>query len=126
MIRELRVKLANDIDSQDGLPCPVYAYQPDDLNEVPCIVVDRPLVTVDVQHSVFTIAVVVIGRRDGTEDAQAELDDLAAWTARVIAGPEFAVQSIAPSIRNVADLVYPTYDITVACGVTYCEEGRKP
>jgi len=119
MIRQVRDKLAAELALADP-PWPVYAYKPDNVNEVPAIVIDRPAIDINVQHHTFTLAVVVIGRRNGTEDAQVELDETTSWVARTVAGPEFAVIRIEPATATVAELTYPAYQITVTCGVTYC------
>ena len=117
MITKLRRMVASNLENA---PWPVYSYKPDDVNEIPCIVVDRPTIEINVQHHTVSLPVVVIGRRDGTEDAQTELDDTASEVARMLAGPELAVERIEPATAGVAELVYPAYQITVACGVTYC------
>lgn len=119
MIRQVREAIAKELSTAD-MPWDVWAYKPDDVTGVPCVVVDRPSIAVNVQHNTFTVPVVVVGRRDGTEDAQAELDDAAAWVARNLAGPDFAVTSVQPVTATVADLTYPAYEVTVSCGVTVC------
>jgi len=122
MIGEIRRKIAAELVAAESI-WPVYTCKPDDLVEVPSIVVDRPTVTVDVQHHTFSTPVVVIGRRDGTEDAQSELDEVASWAARAIASPELAIARIDPSTASVAELTYPAYTVTVSCGATYCLPG---
>lgn len=117
MISQIRELVASNLESA---PWPVYSHKPDDVEAVPCVVVDRPTIEIDVQHHIVTLPVVVIGRRDGTEDAQKELDDTAAKVANMLAGPQLAVQRIEPAIATVAELTYPAYAITVSCGVTYC------
>ena len=105
-------------------PWSVHSTRPDDVTDVPCVVVDRPTVTSDVQHHVFTTPVVVIGRRDNTTDAQQELDDAAVRVAFLITGPDYAVTRIEPSTATVADQTYPSYTLTVSCGVTVCRENQ--
>ena len=119
MIREVRDALVKELVDADS-PWSVYGHKPDDVNDVPCVVVDRPSLTINVQHHVCTTPVVVIGRRDGTEDAQRELDDVTTWVARNLAGPEFAVIRVEPVTATVAELTYPAYEVTVSCGVTTC------
>lgn len=102
-------------------PWSVYSYKPDDVTDVPCVVVDRPTVDINVSHHTFTTPVVVIGRRDGSEDAQRELDDATSDVARLLAGPEIAVVRIDPATATVADLTHPAYRVTVSCGATYCK-----
>jgi hypothetical protein len=119
MIGKLRTLMADPLTTPDGPS--VYTYKPDDLNDVPCFVVDRPSIAIDVQHWTVTGQIVVIGRRDGSADAQGELDELTAWAMGALAGPELAVQRVEPSTATVADHTYPSYTITVACGVTVCQ-----
>ena len=120
MIRQLRLKVAALLTDVEGCPCEVWPYQPDDLTGVPCVVVGRPTITVNVQHHSVELPVRVLGRRDGTEDAQSELDELTSWVARHLAGPDLAVTRITPDAHAVADLTYPAYEVATACGVTYC------
>lgn len=119
MIREIREKLAQVIRDADP-PCSVYSIKADDVGDCPCIVVDRPSVTVDVQHHRFELPVVIVGRREGDADAQSELDDLTWWTECAIAGPDFAVIRIEPATASIAELTFPAYEMTVSCGVTVC------
>lgn len=117
MIREIREAIAAALA---GVPWDVHDYKPDDIGALPCIVVDRPSVDIDVQHHVFTVPVVVIGLRDGSREAQVELDDAASAVDMALAGPSFAVSRIEPSTATVAELTFPAYTLTVACGATYC------
>lgn len=116
LIREVRERVAATM--ADG-PWVVHTVKPDDLS-APCLVVDRPSVTLDVQHHTFNVAVIAVGRRDGSDDAQLELDEMASWAMDAIAGPDFAVLRVDPGTASIADLTYPAYDLTVACAVTYC------
>ena len=117
MIRDVREQIAAELHD---VPWPVHDYKPDDVGSVPCVVVDRPSVAVDVQHNVFTVPIVVIGLRDGSREAQAELDDTASAVVLALSGPTFAVSRVEPSVATVAELTYPSYTLTVACGATYC------
>lgn len=117
MISHVRQMVASNLDKADW---PVYSFKPDDMENVPCVVVDRPTVEINVQLHTVTVPVIVIGRRDGTEEAQRELDDAASTVARMMAGPDFDVQRIDPITAVVAELTYPAYQITVAFGASYC------
>ena len=116
LIRDVRERIAATM--AEG-PWTVHTVKPDDL-AAPCIVVDRPSIAMDVQHHTFTVAVVAVGRRDGSTDAQLELDELTSWAMDAIAGPDFAVLRVDPGTATIAELTYPAYDLTVACAVTYC------
>jgi len=118
VIHEIREMIAANLASA---PWSVYSYKPDDVTDVPCVVVDRPSVDVNVQHHTFSTPVVVIGRREGSEDAQVELDEVTSEVSRLLAGPELAVMRIEPATAAVAELVHPAYRITVVCGATYCK-----
>jgi len=104
---------------------PVYDYRPDDMTGLPAVVVDRPSVSVNVQHHIASVPVVVIGRRDGTADAQYELDEVASRVVDLLAGPQFNVDRIEPATASIAELTYPAYTVTVSCGVTYCKENPQ-
>lgn len=117
MIRDIREQLAAELESAGIV---AHDYKPDDVGAVPCVVVDRPSITVDVQHHVLTIPIVVIGVRDGTRAAQVELDDTADRVERALRGPAFAVARVEPSVATIAELTYPSYTLTVACGATDC------
>lgn len=121
MITELRTRLATTMDMGGEPRWPVYPFKPDDVNEVPCIVVSRPSITIDVQHHTVNLPVLVIGRRDGSHDAQSELDDVTSWAAQMIAGPEFAVTRIDPTTATVAEHTFPAYELSVSCGASYCK-----
>lgn len=122
MIVEIREALAATLFDE---PFDVYATKPDDIVDLPCVVVDRPTIEINVQHHVVTCSVVVVGRRDGSDDAQTELDTTTDRTASAIAGPEFAVNRIEPATAVIADLTYPAYRITVSCGVTICAKETR-
>lgn len=121
MIAETRQALAEEIRDQSS-PWPVYTYKPDTVTEVPAVVVDRPAIDVNVQMYLFTFPVVVIGRALANVDAQTELDDVTSWMVRNIPGPQFAVIRVQAATATVADTTFPAYEITVTCGVTYCQE----
>jgi hypothetical protein len=117
MISQLRHFVASQLD---GCTLPVHSYKPDDVGEVPCVVVDRPTIDVNVQLKTVTMAVIVIGRRDGTEDAQMELDDTTSEVAHMLAGPDLAVDRIEPATAVVAELTYPAYVVSLSCGPAIC------
>ena len=118
MIRQVRHLIASSLD---GAEWPVYDYKPDDITQLPCVVVDRPTIAVDVQWYTATVPIVVIGLRDGSEGSQTDLDDMASAIAGMLAGPDLAVNSIEPATATVAEMTYPAYQITVSCGITYCQ-----
>lgn len=119
MIGRLRAMMAEPLITPDGPS--VFTYKPDDITDVPCIVVDRPSIVLDVQMWTVTGQVVVIGRRIGSRDAQDELDALTSWAMGALAGPDLAVQRVDPSTATIAEHTYPAYTITVACGVAVCQ-----
>ena len=119
MIAECRQMIA---DALEGAAWPIYPYKPDSLDEVPCIVVDRPTIDIDVQLNTITCPVVVIGQRDNSEESQSMLDNITSQTAYMLAGPDLAVLHVEPAMASVAELLYPAYRITVACGQIKCRE----
>lgn len=119
MIAECRQEIA---DALTGAAWPVFTYKPDSLSDVPCIVVDRPTLEVDVQLYTVTCPVVVIGERDTDQESQSRLDKVASQVAYMIAGPDLAVVRIEPATASVAELLYPAYRLTVMCGQVKCRE----
>jgi hypothetical protein len=117
MIAQMRAMLAKSLST---LEWPVHHYKPDDINEVPCFVVDRPTVEVDVQNYVVRCSVIVIGRRINDEDAQGELDNVTEAAMLAIRGPEIDVSTVDPIIAMVAELTHPAYRIDCAAGFTNC------
>lgn len=117
MIREIRAGLAKALA---GLDVPVWTFLPDDLNEIPCVVVRQPTMQADVQLYAATVPVIVVGRRLNDEDAQAELDDLADAVVGGLRGPDVAISTIEPGTVTVAELVHPAYSVTVAVGRIDC------
>lgn len=117
MIAEIRAMLARSLSTLDW---PVYQYKPDDLNEVPCFVVDRPSVDVDVQTYIARCAVLVIGRRINDDDAQEELDRVTEAAMLAIRGPDINVSTVEPVVAMVAELTHPAYRIDCAAGFVNC------
>lgn len=103
-----------------GLDCPVWTFKPDDLTEVPCVVVDKPTLTINVQLMEVTCSVIVIGRRTNDEDAQTELDDLAEAAMLALRGPDVNVSLVEPIQVTVAELNHPGYRIECAVGQIDC------
>lgn len=103
-----------------GVPWRVYTFKPDDIEGPPAIVVDRPTLSLDVQLVTLAVPVVVIGRRDGTEEAQVELDDAVDVVLGKLSGPDLAIVRVEPAVTTVAELTYPAYRVTVTAGVVAC------
>ena len=117
MIAQLRAMLVKELST---LEWPVHQYKPDDINEVPCFVVDRPTVEVDVQLYTVRCSVIVIGRRINDDDAQAELDNVTEQAMLAIRGPEINVSTVDPIIAMVAELTHPAYRIDTSAGFINC------
>jgi hypothetical protein len=98
----------------------VYTYKPDDVNEVPCYVVDRPTLAIDVQLYTVTCSVICVGRRLNDEDAQRELDDGCEDAMLALRGPDVDVSSVDPITVTIADLIHPGYRIDCAIGRIEC------
>ena len=117
MIAEARRFIASQLS---GVPWRVYTFKPDDIEGPPAIVVDRPTLSVDVQLFTLAVPVVVIGRRDGTEEAQTELDAITDVVVDMLSGPDLAIVRVEPAVSTVAELTYPAYRVTVTAGVVAC------
>jgi len=119
VITKLREMVATALATPDDGPS-VHRIKPDNVTDVPCFVVDRPTIMLDVQHQTVNVPVVVIGRRDGSTYAQDQLDAWTSWAMGALAGPDLAVLRVDPSTATIAESTYPAYTITVACGFTAC------
>jgi hypothetical protein len=117
MIREVRATLAKALAGADW---PTWTFKPDDVNEVPCFVVDRPTFAIDVQLYVVTCSIVAIGRRMNDEDAQAELDDMTDTAMHLLRGPDVEVSRVEPAVVTIADLSYPAYRLDCIVGRIDC------
>lgn len=119
MIREARQVVLGKLT---GLPWPVYPYIPEDVNEIPCVVVGRPSIDqlLDFQPGDFTteIPVMVLGSRINDQDAQDQMDLVGDIViARFYATHQFQVTS---TLEMVAGLTYPAYTITVSIRLQIC------
>jgi hypothetical protein len=113
MFVEERRLLFELIDGQKWLPC--HHFLPDDVAELPCVVVGPPSAepgdvrtSWDIDTDVF-----VLGRRYGDEDSQHELDQYARELANILFGANLNVQSIQPRLVTVAGQDIPGYVATV-------------
>jgi len=103
-----------------GAEWPTWTFKPDDVAEVPCFVIERPVFQIDVQLYVATCAVLTIGRRLNDEDAQVELDLMTEDAMKRLRGPEVDVQRVEPIVATIADLAYPGYRLDCAIGQIQC------
>jgi len=110
----------------------VHQWLPEDVPEVPCVVVGRPLITPDPDAPVAalaTIPVTVVGRRYTADAAQAELDD-ATWAVLAafnwLRGMHTAdvqrlnVTTVEPDLVSIAGDEYPVYRISVDAHLIAC------
>jgi len=117
MIAEVRQLLSDWLKHTDRQ---VWLYLPDDVGSLPCIVIDRPTMTVDAQLYTFSVPVLIVSRRTTDMDSQVELDQLTDTALSCLEGQDCAVLRVNPEVRNIAGQVYPAYNIEVALGVTRC------
>lgn len=118
-------------DLVSSVPLPLHDRLPDDLAQLPCLVLGR----VDVDDSStaavaeLSLDVWLIGRRTGVDDPYGELDTLADDLLDALGGwrgasASNAQQLIATSVRartlDVAQQSYPAYSITVEASATTC------
>ena len=113
-------------------PLPVYEHMPEDVAHLPVIVVGLPRLDESGINAVMvtTLDVVVLGRRLGDADAQAELLARADETLNVLGGtrgtkvgddPQLLRCTAArPATYSVAGNDFPAYSFTVALDVTTC------
>lgn len=124
MLADSRSRLFDLIEGQDLLP--TRKYVPDDVAELPCIVVGPPslgpgeaAVVMDVSIDVY-----VIGRRLSDDDSQEELDRYADHVITILGGTRgrdsFAVESSRPQLVTVSGTDYPAHAVTVTTAVVTC------
>jgi hypothetical protein len=118
MITETRALVAATL--AEGLEWPVHPYKPDDIGEVPCVVVDRPSVAIDVQLGVSTVPVLVLGNRNNTQEDQAQLDAVTDRVVTILKGPDISVDRVEPITAQVAELLHPAYRVTCTVGLVEC------
>ena len=117
MIQEIRLALAEAL-RHSGTE--TWTYHPDDPNMVPCYVVAKPTLDVDVQLMQFAVPVWAIGRRLSDEDAQVELDSLADVAVNLLRGPDVAVVRVEPVVATISEQSYPAYVIHCLVGASVC------
>jgi hypothetical protein len=102
---------------------PVLGVLPDDINEVPCVVVGRPSLSPSPEVAIDQIdtGVFVVGRRINDTAAQPELEQLADQVLLALYAPLVAVPGGAafelradPQTVTVAALEHPCYLVTVS------------
>jgi hypothetical protein len=110
---------------------PVYGFLPDDVAHLPCYVVGRPSISESGTAAVMTVTmdVIVLGRRVGDEDAQAELDgygdeafDVLGCTrgVKIADGQLLACRSVTAASVNVAGNDIPCYSLSVDTDILTC------
>lgn len=122
MIADYRAAVAAHMSGQpDLVDLPVHSFLPDDVNEVPCLVVGRPSYYPGREAGVdnLDVPLYVVGRRLHDEEAQVELDQ---WTDLVlvhamqrIPGPPQVSTAVraSPETVQVAGSDFPAYVVTL-------------
>jgi hypothetical protein len=124
MLASTRSRLFDLIDGQGLLP--TRRYVPDDVSELPCIVIGPTSLNPGREAVVMeaSVDVYVIGRRVGDDDSQSELDTYADHVLTILGGTrgrdQFAVQSSRPQLVTVAGVDYPAHVITATISVVTC------
>lgn len=106
----------------------VYPYVPDDVAEIPCVVVGPLSLTRNAAVGGWSVVVpvVVVGRRINSWDAQRELEELA-WNVigaleqtQIPGAPGARPTFASPETQDIAGEDYPVYEISVAAEAVYC------
>ena len=104
----------------------VFAYVPDDIAELPCVVVGPFSLAKSVTGWTATVPVLTLGRPINTFDAQRELEELM-WSVvqqlervKAPAVPGLKPTTVSADTQNVAGLDIPAYEITVTAEAVYC------
>src|SRR4051812_49295060 len=97
-------------------------FLPDDVSLLPCVSVGRVRVTfVGTQLGVESqLTVFVIGSRLTSDDAQADLDEVAEQVTSWLLQADQAVLTAEPTVTTINALPHPTYEITILDGHTIC------
>lgn len=93
---------------------------PDDVTQVPCIVVGQVSIDRADQLHTLTVPVWVIGRSVGNDDAQMELDEVTERVMELLDDPQCTVQRVEPMSRFVGAQSFPAYRLDVLLGVVSC------
>lgn len=110
------------LDRLVRFPVPVSDYLADDVAELPCVVVGRPLMEPAGPESIgdllATVPLVVVGRPINNEDAQQELVSVTDQVLdRLIEVMSF---DVTPEVVAIADRNYPAYLIHVSVPLKLC------
>jgi hypothetical protein len=113
-----------------GTNAAVWDHIPDDINELPCVVVGNPLARQTTTRVVFDMGceLFVIGKRSYADGTQAELRALAdeLWLlfngTRVTSqdGVLLQVRNLLPRTLQIAGLDCPAYSLTVESSIATC------
>lgn len=132
LLADFRQQVVDLINSKLPTPVAVWDTVPDDVNELPCVVVGLPGATDTSVAVVYDLSldVFAVGRRQGAGDSELELvalaDDL--WvllggtrgTAESAADPVVDVTRIDPRVITIAGNDCSTYVITVRMSAATC------
>jgi hypothetical protein len=101
-------------------PYAVFRYFPDDLAQLPCVVIEQPRISITNKMAETRLIIDSIGRKISDLDAQNELDEM---TEKAIsnlrtrpnarAERQFDLVNVNPGIVRVAGKEYPAYAIEV-------------
>lgn len=124
-LSDVRAEVSKLLVDADLLP--VWTFTPDNIAELPCIVVGPVRLDESSEGSLVldaSLSVFVLGRRYGDEDSQIELDDYADKVLRVLGGIRgrggISFLDSTPQLLNVAGNDIPTHTMTVLRPVTDC------
>jgi hypothetical protein len=113
---DLRAWLSDTLPLVD-VELPVVAFLPDDIAELPVVVIGRTgMIASEGVMATFTVWVDLVGRRLADEDAQVELDTLGdgLLAALSVLPANMHLLGIDPQIVTIAGLEYPVHRATVA------------
>lgn len=128
MLSDFRSATHRLLVEQDLLP--VREFVPDDLAELPCIVLGAPSLGDGDEQGTYdlTLPVYVVGRRFGDDDAQDELTRYTDQTITIFGGTRgrrahhhnFAVVAASPEVRSAGGTDVPVYLLTVTSTAITC------
>lgn len=128
MLADVRASVYDIVSTSDLVA--VWDYIPDDVNELPCAVVGRPLAAQTSTAVVYDIVLelMVIGRRQQAGGSEQELTEMAdaMWTlfrgtrGTKHGGLNLAVRNIYPREESIAGLSHPAYVLSVESSIATC------
>lgn len=130
LLSDFRAAVGATLAGKLPTPTPLWDAVPDDVAELPCVVIGLPSSRQTSTAVVFDLAldVIVVGRRQDAGDAEEELVALADEVWTVLGGTrgtkqdsvDVAVRSVDPRVVTIAGLDVSAYVVSVESSAATC------